>query len=315
MLDIVPVRYKRLTLIFLASIPLQVNSIQREIVLIKLGGSSITNKGSIEALNPRALDWFASTLVQRKFDHSSFVIVHGAGSFGHFAAKKYGLKGRDGPPSEEVSAVCSSSSDMDDDTTLQRRKKQATKENSDEKTVTVSRAYMLEGLSATRISVQKLNNFVVASLVDHGLPAIGISPCFGIPDVQAHGGKGEENLRRAVYNTLEAGLIPVLHGDACLWGDDGDVGILSGDTVMEILGVASWVSRVAFLTDVDGVYTSDPKQTTDAKLIPVLLVNTDTGLLVNPNIVYAQESGHDHDVTGGLKVNVAVASLLHNILT
>lgn len=282
------------TLLILPFIVLQVHSIQREVVLVKIGGSSITNKGFKEELNPRALDWFAKALIHRK-DDLSFVIVHGAGSFGHFTAKEYGLKGRDGPPPSDIDRPNVCSTDQD-----QEGHRESMKSTSGSTSAAKRRAYMLKGLSATRLSVQKLNHHVVASLVDHGLPAIGISPCFGIPDVEAHGG-GEENLQTVVYEALEAGLVPVLHGDACLWGQQ-DVGILSGDVVMEILGVSPWVSRAVFLADVDGVYTSDPKQTTDAKLIPVLTVNTDTGLLEKPTVVNAQESGYDHDVTGGLKV-------------
>jgi isopentenyl phosphate kinase len=298
------------------------------VTLIKIGGSSITNKAVLEELNPAALDWFARTLAtaattNNRKNHQRFVVVHGAGSFGHFTAKEYGLKGRDGPPPLPLP---NGDGDAEDHWTAgaddEKKKKpsigwsgvlatgdddDATKRDGD-KDAPTRKAYRMKGLSVTRLSVQKLNHAVVVSLIQHGLPAIGISPCFGIPDVQAHGGgdTARDNLQRAVWSAVRAGLVPVLHGDAGLWGRD-DVGILSGDVVMEMLGTAPWIARAIFLTDVDGVYTSDPHRrdddnNTSATLIPTLHVDIKTGQLLHPSVVNAQASRHAHDVTGGLKV-------------
>jgi uridylate kinase len=61
-------------------------------VLVKIGGSSITDKATREALNESALDWFARSLTSSSHGMNlTFVIVHGAGSFGHHTAKEYGL--------------------------------------------------------------------------------------------------------------------------------------------------------------------------------------------------------------------------------
>lgn len=58
--------------------------------IIKLGGSAITHKDKFEALNDEALQ---STVRQIHHLYSKisnrFVIVHGAGSFGHFQANQY----------------------------------------------------------------------------------------------------------------------------------------------------------------------------------------------------------------------------------
>jgi isopentenyl phosphate kinase len=97
---------------------------------------------------------------------------------------------------------------------------------------------------------------------------------------------------------LRAGLIPVLHGDACLYGSRG-AGILSGDTVMEMIGRAPWVSRAIFLTDVDGVFTKDPKSDPSAQLLQEIAVSNGDIVAVN---LEASGSTHEHDVTGGLKV-------------
>jgi isopentenyl phosphate kinase len=266
-----------------------------EVILVKIGGSSITNKGEKESLNDKALAWFSQTLktvIARTYrspaddqcesdglDESArslaFVVVHGAGSFGHFSAKAYGLKGQTENPQNS-----SNNSSVDK----------------------AERRFRMKGVSETRLSVQKLNRLVVSSLVDHGINSVGISPCFGIPHLQAHATneKGAlTSLSNVVRESLYAGLVPVLHGDACLFGDNA--GILGGDTLMEVLGKTSWVSRVVFITDVDGVYTEDPRKNPEgARLLQYIPVDGSSGDITID--VSASGSSHDHDVTGGLKV-------------
>ena len=93
--------------------------IGNNVVIVKLGGSSITEKGQMETLNSEALRWVAETLssvldpnyvvqpgqrAHYHFAHDnmreniSFILVHGAGSYGHWFAKQYGLEGKTQPP-------------------------------------------------------------------------------------------------------------------------------------------------------------------------------------------------------------------------
>jgi isopentenyl phosphate kinase len=252
-------------------------------------------------LDTEAVSWFASVIAKstseyflapfvdeenkecpnaeatiRNRTRNGFVIVHGAGSFGHFTAKEYGFKGQSTAPPPTTSSHTSW------DLSKIRRQK--------------------HGLTKTRLSVQHLNRLVVEELVNQGVNAVGISPCFGIPGLQAHvtlQGHQRDSLQMSVYDTLQAGLIPVLHGDACLYGND-DVGILSGDTLMEILGVQPWVHSIVFITDVDGVFEKDPRQDPNARLLPYISVNQYNGEVVTE--LDASGSSHDHDVTGGLQV-------------
>ena len=265
------------------------------VILVKIGGSSITHKGEFESLNEHALAWFSRSIakatpnaflappkeevcdVDTTNEHAiGFVIVHGAGSFGHFTAKEYGLKGH----SEEPPTANKRNTTTD---SLDRRRD-------------------LHGLAKTRLSVQKLNGIVVKNLVDHGVNAVGISPCFGIPGLETHAHlqpDEQELLQSTVRRTLQAGLVPVLHGDACLYGNDG-VGILSGDVLMKILGVQPWVDNAVFITDVDGVFDQDPRQNVGANLLQKIAVNPSNGEIVAE--LTASRWSHDHDVTGGLKV-------------
>jgi isopentenyl phosphate kinase len=269
-----------------------------EVVLVKIGGSSITNKAEKESINEDSLNWFAKTVSSAVLDryrapsspddvdcestayHTSekkaaFVIIHGAGSFGHFQAKEYGLKGQSEKPNNNPT----------------------TKLLSEEQ-----ERYRKRGLSETRLSVQTLNRHVVSTFLDHGLNAVGISPCFGIPGLEAHANQQTDPLlalETVVKRTVDAGLIPVLHGDACLYGDDA--GILSGDTLMEVLATASWIKDVIFITDVDGVFSEDPRENPEAQLLRHILVDPRTGSITTE--LTASSSSHDHDVTGGLAVS------------
>lgn len=303
-----------------------------DVAVVKIGGSSITDKARLETFNATALRWFASTLaahISDRFrdptssscsasnDHPvsddpisasassttelAFVVVHGAGSFGHHTAKEFGLQGYK-PPGGSGSAKPQQSGN-------------ATKESSRD-----SQRRTMQGLARTRQSVQRLNALVVQELIDVGINAVAISPCFGaIPNLPLAIPPGEDDLpiaralRRTVELALRAGLVPVLHGDACLVEQNGqnrdegaDAAILSGDTLLEWLGGAEWISRAVFLTDVDGVYTQDPKSNPAARLVREIAVtrNEKGGLVtvVDGGRIDASGSEHDHDVTGGLQV-------------
>ena len=141
------------------------------LVVLKLGGSSITNKDTFETLNQTMLDWVASTLASAtstvedginscvddesicSTQRNQFVIVHDAGSFGHITARKYGLKGHTDPPPPPSEITVTSSHHH-------RHQQQ----------------YIMEGLAQTRLSVTKLNWHVVQTLLKHSLPAVGVSP-------------------------------------------------------------------------------------------------------------------------------------------
>lgn len=320
-----------------------------EVIIIKIGGSSITNKATEETLNQDAINWFAKLISasvhtsflfseKEKEDHDTvttttsstqearkkpkFVVVHGAGSFGHHSAKRYGLQcgkaallnsyGGESSPAADVKCSRSSNSSL-----LARRKR-----------------FQMEALSKTRHSVQKLNAAMVGSLLDHGVNACGISPGVSIPDMRAYGSSTTNNgknnqgggdgsvaamdlLCEAINQSLHAGLLPVIHGDACLL-DDNHAGILGGDTLVEgLVGSEKMkdnVHKVIFITDVAGVYSSDPKTNQDAKLIRSLKVDMTTGEVAidnkdNGDVAQMDVSGssHAHDVTGGLKAKLGAA--------
>lgn len=311
-----------------------------EIVIIKIGGSSITNKANEETLNEHAIDWFAKLIascVHTSFLHHTittkldeedddqsstieekkkfkFIVVHGAGSFGHHSAKRYGLQCGKAALLNDASNNNNNNSSAGSDSsgTQQERKR-----------------YQMEGLSKTRHSVQKLNAAMVGKLLDHGVNAVGISPGVNIPGMRSYGSSitsknvdeessssvaAMELLCESIRQSLDAGLLPVIHGDACLL-DETHAGILGGDTLVEgLVGskkMKESIHKVIFITDVAGVFTSDPKTNDDARLIQSLRVDMTTGEVTSDDKALAEMdiggSSHAHDVTGGLKAKLGSA--------
>ncbi len=65
---------------------------------------------------------------------------------------------------------------------------------------------------------------------------------------------------------MKKGLVPLLFGDTYISGNK--VLIYSGDKIMLDLSKLLRPSIVVFLSDVDGIFTDDPKENPDAKLLP-----------------------------------------------
>ncbi|KAL6570924.1 hypothetical protein OROGR_000474 [Orobanche gracilis] len=204
--------------------------------IVKLGGAAITCKNELETINEenlnivslqlrnamisgpcRGMDWSrrpGSSEIptvaddfddQLESDSKKFIVVHGAGSFGHFQASKSGVhKGG------------------------------------------LSRPLVKSGFVATRISVTSLNLEIVRALAKEGIPSVGLSP------FSCGWSTRERNISVAVADTsaveeaIDAGFIPVLHGDAVLDSIQG-CNILSGDVIIRHLAEKLRPAYVVFL--------------------------------------------------------------------
>ncbi|XP_069110484.1 uncharacterized protein [Argopecten irradians] len=150
-------------------------------LVVKFGGSAITDKHQLESLRKDNLVSAAAT-ISHCVDHGlRCVVVHGAGSFGHHHAKDYEVNSGLHGTAEEV----------------KRRK---------------------YGMCLTRLSVTKLNHEVVRSLVDVKVNAIGMS-AIGVwvadnGEIFRHGVNG-------ILELLDNGFVPVLHGDCVLDASKG----------------------------------------------------------------------------------------------
>lgn len=239
----------------------------RVAAVVKLGGAAVTWKGEFETLDEHALKKCAlaigegvrveKELMSRKRKRKEpagrpkgFVVVHGAGSFGHFQARQYGVS-KGVPPRDTSAASCSSGLDT-------------------APTLMSESSTLLRGVAYTRQSVTTLNQKVVAALLAEGVPAVGMSP-FGGWRTNSGAVTDAADAVRSVRAAVAAGLVPVLHGDVVL-DDLRGCAILSGDTITHELAAAMRPDRVVFLTDVAGVFTRPPEVDKHAVLLRRIVV-------------------------------------------
>jgi isopentenyl phosphate kinase len=113
----------------------------------------------------------------------------------------------------------------------------------------------VEGFALTQATVQRLNNLVLASLQNHGVPAVSIPP-HAILSLSDHA------IARIDYNIfkkyLALGFMPVSFGDVAL---DNQLGfsICSGDLLIQLLAAEFKPEKVIFVIDEDGLYSANPK--------------------------------------------------------
>ena len=163
----------------------------------------------------------------------------------------------------------------------------------------------LIGFSETRHAMSKLNNLIIEALVNCGVPAVTAGPASFIVTKQ---GRIESANWDVVTKLLEMGFTPVLYGDAVL---DLSLGftILSGDQLVAELAIKLDAERIVVGVDVDGLYTSDPKTDSSAKLIrKISLKEVD-------KIQHVIESSKTVDVTGGMlgKISELKRAVQHGI--
>ncbi|XP_073059339.1 isopentenyl phosphate kinase [Primulina eburnea] len=269
--------------------------------IVKLGGAAITCKNELETIHGENLKIVSSQLRQAMIfgpchgmdwsrrpgssnilhvaddfddqlvvESKKFVVVHGAGSFGHFQASKSGVhKGG------------------------------------------LSRPIVKSGFVATRISVTSLNLEIVRALAKEGIPSIGMSP------FSCGWSTCERNLAVADTSTvdaaIDAGFVPVLHGDAVL---DSSLGctILSGDVIIRHLAGQLQPDYVVFLTDVFGVYDRPPTDP-EAVLLREIAVREDgSWSVVKPKSEDTSRQVEitvaDHDTTGGMVTKISEAAMI-----
>ncbi|EDO43182.1 predicted protein [Nematostella vectensis] len=224
-------------------------------VAIKLGGCAITDKNTFETFDLSSIE--AAAKVVSKLV-GKCVLIHGAGSFGHFQAHKYGIaKGLGDDPIRGKA-----------------------------------------GFVKTRLSVTKLLHKVCEVFVEQGIPAVALSPC---GSWKTSGGHVTKSAVNQMIDLLEAGFVPVIHGDCVL---DNQIGcfILSGDKIIEQIVKEQRPNRVVFLTNVDGVFDRPPEKQ-GAKLLDHIgiLETGEVNASIGTSLTF-------HDVTGGImgKIQTAV---------
>ncbi len=145
------------------------------------------------------------------------------------------------------------------------------------------------GFSMTHQAMVALNKTIVDELLGAGVAAVSVSPS---SFVLTENRRITETDFSLVKRFIEGGMTPVLFGDAVL-DESMRFCILSGDQLAVRLGTELGAERIIMASDVDGIYTADPKLDPEARLIEKLSLSQKTG---------EAEIGEalSRDVTGGM---------------
>jgi isopentenyl phosphate kinase len=152
----------------------------------------------------------------------------------------------------------------------------------------------LTGFSKTHQSMILLNRIIVDALLNENIPAFSVCPSSFLLT------SGKRLLKidlRIIKQLLDIGLIPVMYGDAVLDTRQG-IAILSGDQLVTRLAIEFGAKRIIFGSDVDGIFTSNPKIDGDAQLIEKLSIS---------NVTAKIGDAINTDVTGGMLGKVSEA--------
>ncbi len=143
------------------------------------------------------------------------------------------------------------------------------------------------GFSETHQAMVKLNKVIVDLLLNAGVPAFAISPSSML---YTNGKRLNELNTGLIKKYIELGMVPVLYGDAVL-DSEQTFAILSGDQLIARLSNDLRADKIIFGSDVDGIFTDNPKLNPDAKLIDTVSIGN-----IEANV---GDTTHT-DVTGGM---------------
>jgi isopentenyl phosphate kinase len=228
-------------------------------IILKLGGSVLTKKDSLHAeVNYENLNRIATEIhnsfLAKDSNHDlsdGLIIVHGAGSFGHPSAQKYQIG------------------------------KSFKEEEYPKKRI---------GFSKTQNCVKKLNTIICESLISKKIPCVSVHPSSFITTTNKRINSFNLDL---ISKYLDEGFVPVIFGDVVL-DSNLKIAVLSGDQILQFIAKNlkfSEINKIILGTDVDGVFTKNPKKHDDAKLI---------GKVSSLEDIEVLDSTTNIDVTGGM---------------
>ncbi len=120
--------------------------------------------------------------------------------------------------------------------------------------------------SHTQSQVMALRRAIVSALQQANIPAVLMLPSSG---VTASNFAANEHFFAPVAGFLRIGMIPVLGGDV-LADDQVGFSIYGGDAISVDLARYFGADHLLFATDVDGVFTADPRKDETAQRVPQL---------------------------------------------
>jgi isopentenyl phosphate kinase len=122
------------------------------------------------------------------------------------------------------------------------------------------------GAALTQRSASDLNKIIMKEMLKQKISAFSFSPSSG---AIADGKKIVEWDLKPLYMALDSGFLPVTYGDVVLDKKQG-VCIASTEEVFRYISNEINPKMIIIGTDVDGVFSSDPKVNKNSKLIPLI---------------------------------------------
>ncbi|WEU39706.1 MAG: isopentenyl phosphate kinase [Candidatus Odinarchaeum yellowstonii] len=165
----------------------------------------------------------------------------------------------------------------------------------------------IRGVIETSQAMLTLNKIILDMFIQADYPVISFSPHDIF--ITKHG-RIYKTFLNSLKNVLEIGFIPVLFGDVVYDTAQG-VAILSGDQIISYLSIKLKASKVILGTDINGIYSSDPKINPGAQLIPEVTPDNYRRILK----ILKSNTKNSLDVTGGMygKVRELIKVAKHGI--
>ncbi|MCD6458877.1 MAG: isopentenyl phosphate kinase family protein [Thermoproteales archaeon] len=217
-------------------------------LIIKLGGSAITNKERRYEVRRKVVERIAKE-VKILSKNYKLVLVHGGGSFGHPTAKEYNIH------------------------------------------LGYFSNHQLIGYSKVRYFMTQLNQIILEYFIKSGVPAVTLHTS---NILKANDGKISSFNIELLIEYMKMGFTPVVYGDAVLDEKRG-FSIISGDQIVSYLAIRLKPIKVILGTDVDGIYTGNPKKDSNAKLVKTLKISKLITIKADKPMI---------DVTGGIVAKI-----------
>jgi isopentenyl phosphate kinase len=125
----------------------------------------------------------------------------------------------------------------------------------------------LIGLTKVKLRMNELTQLILMSLASYNVPTIPINP---VSCLTCSSGRIERFFTDPLRMMLNLGIAPLIPGDVAMDLSERRFTIVSGDQVAARLAVELGAVKLIYGTDVDGVFTGDPKRDSSASLIPRL---------------------------------------------
>lgn len=118
--------------------------------------------------------------------------------------------------------------------------------------------------------------------------------------------KAYQNLKNTFQELLNYGTIPIVNENDTIATDEIEFG--ENDTLSAIVAVITEADLLISLTDTDGLYTDDPFQNKEAKLIDIVTMEE------RKEVKKMAKNSSDSDVgTGGMYTKVGAANIINPI--